>query len=140
VWSDVSEIRMEKIVNINHGRRTSRKLSAWTSTLIRDKVASLAELGNVSLVMQSSPYRSQRCSACGNVRKANREGKIYLCRNCGLEKDADLNAALNHEVDLPPIPWTLLGTKANLGDGFIWSPLGLFTLSGAELTVPLSSN
>ncbi len=137
-FNGISEIRLEKIHNINNGRRTSRKLTAWTSTLIRDKVKSLAEIKNVSFVQQGSAYRSQRCSKCGNVRKANRKGKVYSCRRCGLSIDADLNAARNHEQNLNPVPAAFFRTKVNLGDGFLWLPAGVFNLSGAELTVPLS--
>ena len=34
--------------------------------------------------VQSSAYRSQRCSGCGIVRKQNRIGKVYKCNNCNL--------------------------------------------------------
>jgi hypothetical protein len=51
----------------------------------------------------------------------------------------DLNASLNHEVELPALPFGLRGLKKNLGDGFLWLPSGIFTLSGEELRVPSSS-
>ena len=34
------------------------------------------------------------CSDCGCVDKSNRNGEIYKC-NCGMEMDADKNAAIN---------------------------------------------
>ena len=134
----IKEIRLEKIVNINKGKRTSRKLSHWTNTEIRDKILSTCEELGVRVIQQDSTYRSQRCSRCGTVRKANRKGKVYLCKNCGLEIDADLNAAKNHEQDLPKIPKALRELRRNLGSGFLWKPEGFFELTGEELTVPLS--
>ncbi len=41
-------------------------------------------------------YTSQRCHNCGVVRKANRKSQsVYHCQECGVEKNADINAALN---------------------------------------------
>ena len=39
-------------------------------------------------------YTSQRCSRCGVIRKANRQGAMYTCE-CGNIMDADENAAKN---------------------------------------------
>lgn len=136
----VGEIRLEKVSNINHGRRASAKMRAWTNADIQRKVEAVAEERNVSVKLQPPAYRSQRCSACGCVRKANRKGKVYSCKRCGLVCDADLNAARNHEQTLPPVPGVLFRTKANLGGGFLWLPSGFYDLSGAELAVPPSLN
>ncbi len=41
-------------------------------------------------------YTSQRCHNCGEVRKANRKSQsVYHCSKCDVEKNADVNAALN---------------------------------------------
>ncbi len=41
-------------------------------------------------------YTSQRCHNCGEMRKANRKSQsVYHCQECGVEKNADVNAALN---------------------------------------------
>ncbi len=41
-------------------------------------------------------YTSQKCHNCGVIRKANRESQsVYHCQECGVEKNADVNAALN---------------------------------------------
>ncbi len=41
-------------------------------------------------------YTSQRCHNCGVVRKANRKSpSVYHCGECDVEKNADVNAALN---------------------------------------------
>ena len=132
----VKEVRLEKVVNIRFGRSSSRKMSHWCNPEIRDKLKSRCEELNVSVVEQMCAYRSQRCNECGNVRKANRKGKLYSCRNCGYECDADLNAARNHLGDLPAVPKSFLGRRLNLGDGFFWKESGFFTFDGAELVSP----
>ena len=112
--------RKEKIWNIGYRHGRSRKLSSWTNTLIRDRLMDRCERLGVRVVHQSSAYRSQRCNACGLVRKSSRKGKEYGCPNCGSHMDADLNAAMNHETALPDIPWNL--RKLNLNrKGFFWT-------------------
>ena len=113
--SNVKEIRLEKVWNIGYKSKTSRLMQHWTNTLIRDKVESICVESGVQLKHQSSTYRSQRCSGCGVVRKANRKGKIYTCKHCGLQIDADYNASCNHIVDLPEIPYKLRKLQMNRG-------------------------
>ena len=138
-FDDVREVRLEKIWNIGYKRRTSRKLSHWTNTLIRDKITRKCEELEVSVIEQDSSYRSQRCSCCGLVRKANRKGKVYKCKACKFEADADYNASLNHVIDLPEISWQFRSQRNNLRSGFYWKPSGLFNVEGVELRVPLSN-
>lgn len=136
--SEIDEIRMEDVVNINFGRRASRKMQAWTNTEIRDKLSRVAEENEVRFILQESAFRSQRCSCCGNVRKSNRKGKVYSCKRCGNTMDADLNAAKNHEIDLPDVSYSLRKSGLNKKDGFLWTPNGFFNLDGSELIVPIS--
>jgi predicted RNA-binding Zn-ribbon protein involved in translation (DUF1610 family) len=139
-FNNIKEVRLEKIYNIGFGKSKSRKMSHWCNTLIRDKIKRKCEEMKVSFVEQSSSYRSQRCSSCGSVRKANRKGKTYSCKHCGNTIDADLNAAKNHEVNLPEIPYSFSNQKYNRGKGFFWKPEGLYSFDGEELRVPLSKN
>jgi transposase len=137
-FKDVKEVRLEKVVNIRSGTKTSRSMSHWSNPEIRDKIKRRCEELEVPVVEQSCAYRSQRCSNCGLVRKANRKKKVYSCRGCKNEMDADLNAALNHEQDLTPVPFAFLGRKLNLGDGFYWKQEGFFKVDGSELIVQSS--
>lgn len=139
-FSNISELRFEKVKRLRFKSKSSRKMSHWTYTLIEDKLLRICEEQKVSVISQSSIYRSQRCSSCGLVRKANRKGKIYKCSHCGLEIDADFNASKNHIVDLPNIYWDFRSCRFNLGKGFFWTPKGFFDASGEELRVPLSKN
>ena len=131
--TDVKQINLEKIWNIGYRNSRSRFLSHFTNTLIRDKIEDFATLHGVHVEGQSSTYRSQRCSCCGVVRKANRKGKLYECIHCGNMMDADLNAAKNHEIQLPEIPYTLRKMNLNRGKGFLWKSDGFFDLSGRSI-------
>jgi transposase len=136
-FDNVKQINLENIINIGYKQKRSRYLSHFTNTLLRDKLIDVCENAGVQVVLQSSTYRSQRCSGCGLVRKANRKGKLYSCKSCGLEIDADLNAALNHSINLPNIPFAF--RKLNLNrKGFFWKLDGFCDLTGMALTVPFS--
>lgn len=137
-FSNIKELRLEKVVNIRKGVRSSRVMSHWSNPEIRDKVKRRCEELEVPVVEQSCAFRSQRCSNCGQVRKANRKAKFYECKACGHSCDADLNAAMNHEQDLPSVPWAFLGRKLNLGNGFFWKTNGFWDFDGAEIRVPCS--
>jgi len=105
-------------------------------TTIFDKLEDICSTG-VQIEQVSPTYTSQRCSQCGSVRKSNRKGKVYSCSNCGLELDADYNASLNHQHDLPDVPHAL--RKLNLNrKGFFWKSGGFYDLTGEEFTVPLT--
>jgi hypothetical protein len=56
-----------------------------------------------------------------------------MCKHCGLEIDADLNASLNHVIDLPEVPWALRKQNRNRGDGFYWLESGFFDFAGTSL-------
>lgn len=138
----VKELKLEDIEHITYGRRVSRRMGHWTNTLIRDALAKRCEEEGVLLTLVRCEYNSQRCSACGWVRKANRKGKVFRCdnpscRECGKEVDADANAAQNILIrdTLFPLPRGLRSLRPNL-KGFFWIPEGLFWASGQELTVP----
>jgi putative transposase len=137
-FNGVKEVRLEKVVNIRFKKKSSRKMSHWSNPEIRDKIKRRCEELEVPVVEQSCCFKSQRCSSCGQVRKANRKSKVYSCKNCGYCGDADYNAALNHLVDLPDVPKAFLGQKYNLGNGFFWKPSGFYNFDGSELRVPNS--
>jgi len=137
--NEVKQVNLEKVWNIGFKNKTSRLMSHWTNTLIRDKIKNECELLGVQVKEQSCTYRSQRCSSCGMVRKSQRKGKLYKCKECGNEVDSDLNAALNHEVELPDIPWELRREQRNR-KGFYWLESGFFDLNRVEFRVPLTKN
>ena len=116
-FSNVREVRLEKVTKLRYRKKTSRRLSHWSYPEISDKLESRCEQLEVPIVQQCSAYRSQRCHQCGQVRKSNRKSKIYRCQNCGNVCDADLNAAINHSLDLPKLPYCA-GQK-----DFFWNPV-----------------
>jgi transposase len=128
----VKQLNIEKLRNVRKGKRTDRFRSHWTYTIILDKLKRYCEEQKVSVKEQCCVYRSQRCCVCGLVRESQRKGKKYSCQ-CGHASDADLNASLNHECELPAVDH-LRHLGHNIA-GFYWNPEGIFDLNGNELTV-----
>ena len=127
-FSETKELRLEKIQDLRKGKRTSKSLKHWTYTLIKQKLMSISEEEGFQFTEVPNEFRSQRCSSCGWVRKANRKGKTFKCNKCGFATDADLNAASNLELDLFEVPWWVRSKKINL-KGFYWNSDNLFTES-----------
>ena len=136
---DISEIGYENVINIRKGKNQSNFMKSWTFTTIRTAVERICEETGVQLTQQSSIYRSQRCSSCGFVHKKSRNKKQFTCTQCNHRLDADLNGALNHEVDLPDIPYVLMSRKLNTV-GFYWLESGLYSIDGEAITVPQQEN
>ncbi len=132
-FTDIKQVNLENVSNFRYKKRTSKLLNSWTNTAIREKLIDTCNLYGVHVELQSSAYRSQRCSNCGFVCKSNRKGKGFSCKRCRFSTDADLNGSLNHEADLPSIPFGLrhLDNK----NGFFWKEDGVFDLNGQEFTV-----
>jgi transposase len=133
--SGVKEVRFEKIWNIGYKKRTSKLMSHWTNTIIRDGWQDFCLRNGVRFIEVESAYKSQRCCECGLVKKSNRKKKVYKCP-CGHVMDADLNSSKNQPLDLPEISYEFRKLKLNI-KGFYWLESGIFDLNGVEIRVPL---
>ena len=133
--NEIKTIALEDIRFIGKGRNVGGFLSKFEHSLIRSKLNSLCEDCGASLLLSSNSYRSQRCSSCGWTQKANRKKgtKQFVCVKCGNTIDADLNAALNHSVNLKPLK---RGEIDNL-NGEFWKEN---IKSGSQLGVNLVPN
>jgi putative transposase len=61
-----------------------------------------AKLVDITVILVSEAYTSQKCSSCGIINKKNRKSRgLYHCYSCGLRLNADHNAALNILQRLP---------------------------------------
>ena len=78
-------------------------MSHWTYTELLNKLESLCQEQGVLVDKVNPIYTSQRCSQCGWTQKSNRKGKIFKCKKCHCELDADLNASFNIALPLPSI-------------------------------------
>jgi putative transposase len=70
--------------------------------LIEEKAASALR----KVVRVDARFTSQTCSGCERVDASARRGRCYSCDGCGIEMDADVNAAINikKRAESPPAP------------------------------------
>jgi transposase len=132
--SDVKQINLERISNFRKGKNVGKYLNYFGEMLIQEKLMNYAEDSGVQVNLQSSAFRSQRCSSCGYVSSKNRKGKLFSCKHCHFQTDADYNASCNHEQSLPSAAFLL--RLEDRPREFIWKADGFFDLSGQEITVP----
>jgi IS605 OrfB family transposase len=94
-------IVLEKLTGINGsiGKRTRKKNRAdrvsWSFFQLEQFLTYKAMEKCIEVEFVDARYTSQCCNKCGDIRKANRKGIEFECRNCSYTCNADMNAALN---------------------------------------------
>ncbi len=92
-------IVLEKLQGIRQrpksGRKLNRMLNRWAFAQLQQFIEYKAKWNGIPVAYVKPNYTSQRCSSCGYTVKANRKGKNFVCRKCGYQLNADLNAAIN---------------------------------------------
>lgn len=91
-------IAVENLAGINKSlNKFSKKqrglYNKWAFHQLRSFVTYKALRGGVAVVVVEPAYSSKTCNRCFHI--GNRKSKSFQCVNCGLETDADVNAARN---------------------------------------------
>ncbi|MCD6500410.1 transposase [bacterium] len=77
-------------------KRVRRMLHNWNFRQLISFIEYKARLDGLCCVSIDPRGTSRKCSACGYTEKSNRKSQSrFKCSNCGLELNADLNAARN---------------------------------------------
>ncbi|MFG3435117.1 RNA-guided endonuclease InsQ/TnpB family protein [Lysinibacillus fusiformis] len=98
VKNECGTIQMEDLSGIS---ADNTFLKDWTFFSLQQKIINKANEHGIKVVQVKPSYTSQRCHKCGFIHKAvNKEiwrptQAKFKCLNCGLETNADLNAARN---------------------------------------------
>ena len=99
VQEGVGTIVMEKLSGIrqkvNSAKRADRNIHNWTFQQLQNFIEYKAELEGINVIYIDPSYTSQKCHRCGHIKKSNRQGNTYHCKECNYEIHADLNAARN---------------------------------------------
>jgi IS605 OrfB family transposase len=94
VLENLTDIR--KRSKIRKRTETSRRVHSWSFAQVKGFVAYKAEERGCTVVGVDPRHTSQACSCCGHVARNNRRSRgRFVCRTCGYELHADLNAARN---------------------------------------------
>ena len=99
---DVSVYILENLSSMNMLRlkgksnKTMRKwLSNWSYSDLEAKLSYKCQRNGIRVEFVDARYTSQKCSVCKTIDKASRKGNRYVCRHCGNNMHADVNAAIN---------------------------------------------
>lgn len=128
-FNGASVLRIERIKGLKRGRRTSKSLSHWSAVSLLDALKQKAQQHGVRVFEINPMFTSQRCSCCGWVQKANRNGTRFVCKGCLATQNADLNGAVNISLDLPLLPKAAREQHWNR-KGFFWKLDGFQTPTG----------
>jgi IS605 OrfB family transposase len=94
VLENLTDIR--KRSNVRRKTATSRRIHTWSFAQLKFFVAYKAEEQGCTVVAVDPRHTSQACSCCGHTARNNRRSRgRFVCRGCGFELHADLNAARN---------------------------------------------
>ncbi len=78
------------------GKQMRWLLGNWAFDQLRQFLGYKAEAAGIPLILVDPKYTSQTCSVCGHCERANRKSQAkFLCLKCGLDENADRNAAKN---------------------------------------------
>lgn len=97
-----STIVIENLTHIRSRARmkkhtdTQRRLHSWSFAQFQSFLAYKAQERSMTVVKIDPRHTSQTCSRCGYQARNNRRSQsLFLCRSCGYQLNADLNASYN---------------------------------------------
>jgi IS605 OrfB family transposase len=95
-----STIVLEDLVNIRanmKGRKMQRRrLHSWSFNRLQSFLDYKSRMVGIRVEYVDPRYTSQKCSRCGHIERANRQSQSwFICKKCGFQHNADLNAAKN---------------------------------------------
>ncbi len=94
VLENLTDIR--KRTKVKRKTETSRRVHSWSFAQLKSFIEYKAEERGCTVVAVDPRHTSQACSCCGHTARNNRRSRgRFVCRKCGYELHADLNAARN---------------------------------------------
>lgn len=76
-----------------YAKSANRKMTRSFNSYIRERLAYKCKVNSIELVEIHSRHTGQNCSVCGEAGK--RQGRAFICENCGLQTTIALNSAKN---------------------------------------------
>jgi putative transposase len=94
VLENLTDIR--KRTKARRKTESKRRIHSWSFAQLKGFIAYKAEERGLMVVVVDPRHTSQACSRCGHTARTNRRSRgRFVCRKCGYELHADLNAARN---------------------------------------------
>ncbi|MFX0095526.1 MAG: RNA-guided endonuclease InsQ/TnpB family protein [Candidatus Hodarchaeota archaeon] len=101
--------------HLNLGRQSNQHFHYIPYSLFKAKLRTKCEAFGIQYVEVPEAYTSQTCSRCAQRRPANRVHRgWYVCHQCGLRLNADINGALNILQHVAPDSAQQLGSSGRV--------------------------
>jgi len=82
--------------NINLGKVNNQNFVSIPYGLFKQKLKAKCEFYGIKYIEVDEAYTSQTCCSCGVIKKSNRKHRgLYVCEDCGIVLNADVNGAIN---------------------------------------------
>lgn len=91
----ITVLELLDIREFNKSKRVNGMFSCFARGKAQQKLMQTLNWKGFDFVEVVPDYTSQVCPECGNLDKANRNGKSFLCTCCGYKGDADHTAGIN---------------------------------------------
>lgn len=89
---DLTDIRER----VKARKKTRRRIHTWSFARLQSFLQYKSKIAGCFVAYVDPRYTSQKCSRCGHAEKANRKTQSwFVCKKCGFQHNADLNAAKN---------------------------------------------
>jgi len=92
---DLKGIRENKVRKVRKDKRYHQ--SSWTYRQLQDFITYKAKEAGIKVHFVDPAHTSQECNRCNHVSNTNRNRLKFICKKCGYENNADLNASMNIE-------------------------------------------
>ena len=84
------------VAGMRKNKHLSRAIQSASIVEFKQMLVNKAETAGIQVILADRFYpSSQLCSKCGHRRPIKLSERTYICSNCGLEIDRDLNASIN---------------------------------------------
>jgi len=92
---------------IKIGKRNNQNFVSVPFLKLVQQIEYKSEMVGIQVIRTGEEYTSQTCSSCGVVRKSNRKYRgLYVCKDCGVVLNADVNASRNIlQKEVPKSKW-----------------------------------
>jgi len=96
-------------------RKQRRRIHSWSFERLRSFLDYKGRMRSIAIEYVDPRYTSQKCSRCGYIARRNRQSQSwFVCKSCGFQHNADLNASKNIRLNYLASKGMSAGSRADV--------------------------